>query len=86
MIRDRLEAALHPVSIEIVDESHKHAGHEGAKSGGGHFKLAVVAEAFSGKSLIQRHRMVYDAMGDAMQKEIHALSINARTPEEAGAD
>lgn len=82
MIRQRLGAALSPVQLEIEDDSHKHVGHPGAASGGGHFNVLIVAEAFNDKSLIQRHRMVYEAMGDAMQKEIHALSIQAKTPDE----
>lgn len=83
MIRERLGASLAPDSLEVVDESHKHVGHEGAKSGGGHFDVVVVASAFAGKSPIERHRMVYDAMGDAMQREIHALSIKALAPGES---
>jgi BolA protein len=82
LIRERLTTALAPARIEIVDESHRHAGHEGAKGGGGHFAVTVVAPAFSGKGLLERHRMVYAALGDAMQKEIHALSIKALAPGE----
>lgn len=83
MIRERLTAALTPVSLEIQDDSHKHAGHAGARSGGGHFNVHIVSDAFAGKSLIQRHRLIYEALGDAMQNEIHALSIKAVTPDEA---
>ena len=82
MIRQRLTAALAPQRLEIVDESHKHAGHAGARSGGGHYQVTIVSAAFSGKSLLQRHRMVYDALGDALGAEIHALSIKAHAPEE----
>ncbi len=82
VIQAQLEAALKPDSIDIIDESHLHAGH-GAK--GGHYKLCIVANAFSGKSLIQRHRLVYDALNELMNSEIHALSIKAKTPEEAAA-
>ena len=82
MIRARLENALHTVSIEIIDESAKHAGHAGAASGGGHFIVNIVSTAFADKSPIQRHRLVYDAVDDMMHSEIHALSIQARTPEE----
>lgn len=85
MIRDRLTAALKPEKIEIEDDSARHAGHEGAKSGGGHFNVYIVSEKFDGMSLIERHRAVYAAMGDAMQSEIHALSIRARTPAEENA-
>ncbi len=81
MIRERLEASFHPVQLEIIDESHKHAGHAGAR-GGGHFVVHIVAEQFAGKSPIQRHRMVYDAMGDLMQREVHALNIRADAPAE----
>ncbi len=81
MIRERLEAAFSPTELEIVDESHKHAGHAGAR-GGGHFIAHIVSEAFAGKSTIERHRMVYDAMGDLMNSEVHALSIKADTPSE----
>ncbi len=81
MIRERLEASFQPVQLEIIDESHKHAGHAGAR-GGGHFVVHIVAEQFAGKSPIQRHRMVYDAMGDLMQSEVHALSIKAEVPNE----
>ncbi len=85
LIHERLQSALAPESIDIVDESAKHAGHAGARSGGGHFIVDIVATAFEGKNLIQRHRLVYDALGDAMQTEIHALSIRAHTPDEAKA-
>lgn len=83
MIRERLSDALAPISIDIVDDSHKHAGHPGARAGGGHFNVRVVSAAFEGKSLIERHRLVYAALGDAMRAEIHALSIDAKTPAEA---
>ncbi|KPK39392.1 MAG: hypothetical protein AMJ69_05720 [Gammaproteobacteria bacterium SG8_47] len=82
LIRDLLSAALNPTSLDIVDESHKHVGHAGARSGGGHFDVTIVSEQFAGKSLIERHRLVYAALGDAMNTEIHALSIKAYTPEE----
>ena len=82
MIRERLTRELDPLELEIVDESAKHAGHAGAASGGGHFIVHIVANAFEGKNLIQRHCMVYDAMDDMMQSEIHALSIQAKTPQE----
>ena len=82
MIRQRLTEVLAPKELEIIDEGHKHVGHEGAKSGGGHFKVRVVSDNFDGKRLLERHRMVYQALGDAMQSEIHALSIQALTPEE----
>jgi BolA family transcriptional regulator, general stress-responsive regulator len=84
LIRTRLDGAFAPRSLNIIDESAKHAGHASA-GGGGHFVVEIVSDAFAGKTLIQRHRMVYDALGDEMKKnEIHALSIKASTPAEAG--
>ena len=82
MIRSRLERELQPIALDIVDESARHAGHAGAASGGGHFIVNITAAAFQDKTPIQRHRQVYDALGDIMHSEIHALSIQARTPEE----
>ena len=81
MIRQRLTEAFAPRSLNIIDESHKHAGHAQA-GGAGHFVVEVVADAFEGKNLMQRHRLVYQALGDAMNTEIHALSIKASTPAE----
>lgn len=80
-IREKLEATFKPSKLEIIDESHKHAGHAGAR-GGGHFVVHIVAEQFAGKNPIQRHRMVYDAVGELMQTEVHALSIKAEAPSE----
>jgi BolA protein len=82
-LRVRLTQHLHPIDLEIIDESAKHAGHAGAASGGGHFIVQITSAAFRDKSLIQRHRLVYNAIGDMMQRDIHALSIDARTPEES---
>lgn len=82
MIRQRLTEALAPKELEITDESHKHVGHEGAKSGGGHFTVRIVSDDFEGKRLLERHRMVYQALGAAMQSDIHALSIQALAPDE----
>ena len=83
MLRERLQQMLQPATLEIIDESARHAGHAGAAGGGGHFIVNIVADAFRGKNPLQRHRLVYAAVGDMMQQEIHALSINARTPEES---
>lgn len=83
MIRERLTSCLQPTELDIVDESARHAGHAGAASGGGHFIVTIVASAFQDKTLIQRHRLVYDAVDDIMHREIHALSIQAKTPEES---
>lgn len=81
MIRQRLEAALHPDQLEIVDDSHLHAGHASA-GGAGHFSVNIVADAFAGHAMLQRHRLVYSALDDIMKTEIHALSIKAKTPDE----
>ena len=80
-IRDKL-ALLEPESIELLDESGRHIGHEGAKGGGGHYQLIIVSQAFAHKPLQSRHRMVYEALGGMMHKEIHALAIKAYAPEE----
>lgn len=82
-IRAAIEAALAPVSLEIEDESHRHAGHAGAADGRGHFRVDVVSEAFAGLGPIARHRAIYAAVGELMTTDIHALSIRARTPSEA---
>lgn len=78
-IQQRL-AVLNPVSCQIEDDSALHAGHAGAASGGGHYRLKIVSEKFNGVKLIERHRLVYDAVGDLMQTEIHALVITALAP------
>ena len=81
IMRARL-AALRPSVVEIEDESHRHAGHEGAKSGGGHYRLHIVSPDFSGKNTVERHRLVYDALAELMRRDVHALSIRAQAPEE----
>lgn len=84
MIRQRLEAALAPLRLEVRDDSHKHRGHEGAKAGGGHYRVLVVSDRFRDLNRIQRHRLVYQAVGEAMRADVvHALSIQALTPEES---
>ena len=81
-IRERL-TALGPVSLELRDESAQHAGHAGSRpSGGSHWQLTIVSEAFRGKSPVARHRMVYEALGDLMKRDIHALRIEAFSPEQ----
>jgi BolA protein len=80
-IRARL-ASLDPVSVLLQDESGRHAGHEGARSGGSHFRLTIVSGRFSGKDKLERHRMIYAALGTLMHREIHALAINAQAPDE----
>ncbi len=73
---------LAPLVLEIVDDSHKHAGHAGAADGRGHFTVKVVSERFSGLPVVRRHRLVYEAVGDMMSTDIHALSIQALAPGE----
>ena len=81
MIRQRLTEALEPESLDIEDDSASHAGHASA-GGGGHFNVIIVSNKFNGQNLIKRHRMVYDAVADMMNKEIHALSMKTYTPDE----
>ena len=83
---ERIRAALQslqPQQLELIDESHKHAGHEGARDGRGHFHVRIVAAQFAGVAPLARHRQVYAALGDLMQTDIHALAIDARAPQEA---
>jgi BolA protein len=84
-IRERLQA-LQPRLLQIEDDSAKHAGHEGAKSGGGHYRLRLVSARFEGLPRLARHRLVYDSLGRMMQREVHALSMVLQTPDEAGVD
>ena len=81
-IEKLLEAALSPSYLLVKDQSHLHAGHAGAKEGKGHFEVIVVSETFGGLNRIARHRLVYDALGNFMNSDIHALKINAFTPSE----
>ena len=78
-IRRQLIMAFQPDELEIIDESHLHAGHAGAREGKGHYRVRIIAKSFAGKTALQRHRMVYDALGDLMKTEIHALSVSAAT-------
>jgi BolA family transcriptional regulator, general stress-responsive regulator len=80
-LRAALEQALAPRSLEIVDDSAAHAGHAGAR-GGGHFRVTLVADAFRGRSALERHRLVYAAIAPLMSGVVHALNIEARAPEE----
>ena len=80
-IRQRL-AILQPSRLEIVDQSALHAGHEGAKGGGGHYHMTIVSPMFSGQGTIKRHRLVYDALGALMEREIHAMSMTTLSPED----
>ncbi len=82
-IRQLLAEALSTSDIEVIDDSHLHAGHPGARDGRGHFRVRIVSSAFEGLRAIQRHQLVYRALGEMMQTDIHALSIHALTPSEA---
>lgn len=75
-------ASLNPQHLEIVDESARHAGHAGARSGGGHYQLTMISAAFAGQNAVGRHRIIYQALGELMSTRIHALSITALTPDE----
>ncbi|KAF1724294.1 MAG: BolA family transcriptional regulator [Pseudoxanthomonas sp.] len=81
-IREAL-AALQPVTLDVIDDSHKHAGHEGARDGRGHFTVRIVSPVFAGKAPLARHRAIYAALGEMMQTDIHALTIEAKAPGEA---
>ena len=81
LMQQRL-SGLQPESLDIVDDSAKHAGHAGAASGGGHYQLTIVSKQFDGKPQVARHRLIYQALGDMMQRLIHALSITAYTPDQ----
>jgi BolA protein len=77
-----LTEAFVPETLGVEDESHLHEGHAGARDGRGHFRVLIISKAFTDKTLLQRHRMVYQALGDLMRTDIHALSIDAWSPEE----
>lgn len=82
-IRALLTASLEPKSLDIADESAMHAGHAGAASGGGHYRLYLVSSQFEGVGKVGRHRLVYDCLREMMQKDIHALAMTLLTPDEA---
>lgn len=82
LIEQRL-AELAPTQLLIEDDSHLHAGHAGARAGGGHYRLRIVSPRFSGKNRVARHRLIHQALGDLMQNRIHALAIEALAPEES---
>ena len=75
-------AVLSPISLDIIDESHRHAGHAGARDGGGHYVLNIVSAQFAGKNTVARHRMIYLALAEMMKSEIHALTIQAQATDE----
>jgi BolA protein len=81
-LTERLKSGLEPERLEIVDDSHRHAGHAGAADGRGHFTVLVVSKRFAGLNTLKRHRLVYDIVGDMMTSDIHALSIQALVPGE----
>jgi BolA protein len=80
-IRARLQECLQPVKLEIRDDSAAHVGHVGG-GGKGHFRLLIVSEAFAGQTLVQRHRLVHDALASLFETDIHALVLSARSPDE----
>jgi len=82
-IEARLRAALDPANLEVIDDSHRHVGHAGAADGRGHFTVIVVSERFRGLPVVRRHRLVYEAVGDLMTTDVHALSIQALAPGES---
>jgi BolA protein len=82
LIRHSLTTTLKPSLLEIIDNSAAHAGHAGAQKGGGHYNVTIVSAAFEKKTLVQRHQLIYEALGDMMKEQIHALGINALTPTE----
>lgn len=81
LLRERL-AVLSPLRLEVIDDSALHAGHAGAREGG-HYRLLIVSREFAGKTTLQRHRLIHDALGELMRSRIHALSIRSLTPDEA---
>lgn len=81
-IRQRLEKAFRPQSLTVEDESHLHAGHEGARDGRGHFRVTIVSDAFNGLNMVAKHRAIYQQMGELMQTDIHALAIEAYAGDE----
>ncbi len=81
-IEGRLRAVLDPTRLRVLDDSQRHAGHAGARDGRGHYELEIESAAFAGHGLLARHRMVYAALGELMQTDIHALAIRARAPGE----
>lgn len=83
LIRSKLEAAFDPDELDVVDDSHRHAGHAGARDGRGHFQVRILSRRFAGKRTIERHRMIYAALGSLMQTDIHALGLEALSPDDS---
>jgi len=84
-LTERLRSALQPLELHVVDDSHRHIGHAGAADGRGHFSVHVVSDRFASLSVVRRHRLVYDAVGDMLTTDIHALAISALAPGEGQA-
>ncbi len=82
-LTERLQLGLEPMQLEVIDDSHRHAGHAGAADGRGHFTVLVVSKRFEGVDTLKRHKLIYEAVGDMMQTDIHALSIQALAPGES---
>ena len=82
LIRQRLSEAFSPLELLIKDQSHLHEGHVGSRDGKGHFEVLIVSASFGGKSRLERHRMVYEALGDLMDTDVHALRMRAFSPDE----
>lgn len=89
-IRTRIESILRetfdPERLEIEDDSHRHVGHRGATSGGGHYRVVVVAEVFRGLSRVEQHRLVYDALGELIGGDVHALGLRTAAPDRSGGE
>ncbi|MBM5811244.1 MAG: BolA family transcriptional regulator [Gammaproteobacteria bacterium] len=85
-IRARLEAAFASARVQVIDDSAQHAGHAGARGGAGHYSVRVESAAFSGRTRLERHRLVYGAVADLIPHEIHALSIEALSPDDHGVE
>ena len=83
LIRTRLEAAFEPEELDVVDDSHRHVGHAGARDGRGHFQVRILSRRFAGKRTLERHRMIYAALGPLMQTDIHALGLEALSPDDS---
>ena len=83
LIRSRLQTALEPLELDVVDDSHRHVGHAGARDGRGHFQVRILSRRFAGKRTVERHRMVYAALGSLMQTDIHALGLVALSPDDS---
>jgi BolA protein len=83
-MREKLTRAFHPTALAVIDESHLHAGHAGAREGGeSHFRVEIVSDTFAGLSRVARHRRVHDVLAEELRGGVHALAVTARTPDEA---